>query len=455
MTGTGFVGASAVDFASTPAFSFVLNSPTEITAIAPAMGAAIVDVTVTTPAGTSAAVPADRFTFGARITGTVTDANDPSGLAGVCVSVTSSAGTGQAVTAGDGTYSISGFPAGSYTVKFDPTCGGTVSTPDETQWYLDAPIQSDATLVVMASSETASFIDAELFSTAGAAPGSATDVAAVAGDASAKVSWTDPENNGSAITAYSVIAVDLTTPTNGGETCTALGARATSCTVSGLTNGDRYTFNVSATNGVGTGVASSSSNTVTPMGTPGAPTGLSATTSLVVTSATLSWTAPSSDGGSPITGYLVSASGYGGQACTTSGATSCVVTGLVNGANYTFTVVATNAMGVGPASSASNEVTVGRWTTVSLGFKSPTASYGDEQADLFSVSVSLTWATGRPVPTGTVSLVAGSKTLCVVKLVSGRGVCALSAKELAIGSYDVVATYSGSALYMSATERKD
>ena len=62
ITGTNFVGVSAVYFGSTSARSFVVNSETSITAAAPA-ASGTVDVTVTTPAGTTVASPADRYTY--------------------------------------------------------------------------------------------------------------------------------------------------------------------------------------------------------------------------------------------------------------------------------------------------------------------------------------------------------------------------------------------------------
>lgn len=63
VTGTTFTGATAVSFGATPAASFTVNSATQITATTPARAAGIVDVTVTTPNGTSATSANDRFTF--------------------------------------------------------------------------------------------------------------------------------------------------------------------------------------------------------------------------------------------------------------------------------------------------------------------------------------------------------------------------------------------------------
>ena len=199
-----------------------------------------------------------------------------------------------------------------------------------------------------------------LQATSASVPGAPTGVSAAAGNASATVSFSAPvSDGGSAITGYTVTAADATTPANGGQT---KAGSASPVTVTGLTNGDAYTFTVTATNGVGTGPASSPSNSVTPSApasVPGAPTGVSAVAGNA--SATVSFSAPVSDGGSAITGYTVTAAdattpANGGQ--TKAGSASPVtVTGLTNGDAYTFTVTATNGVGTGPASAPSNSVT--------------------------------------------------------------------------------------------------
>jgi len=73
------------------------------------------------------------------------------------------------------------------------------------------------------------------------------------------------------------------------------------------------------------------------------------------TLASVTFTAPANVGGGAITGFTVISSPSG---ITGTGASSPVtVSGLTNGTAYTFTVVATNAYGTGPASAASNSVT--------------------------------------------------------------------------------------------------
>lgn len=62
ITGTNFVGASAVNFGSTAASSFTMDTPQQITAVSPA-GSGTMNITVTTPVGTSATSSADQFTY--------------------------------------------------------------------------------------------------------------------------------------------------------------------------------------------------------------------------------------------------------------------------------------------------------------------------------------------------------------------------------------------------------
>jgi hypothetical protein len=70
ITGSGFTGATAVNFGSTPASSFTANSDSQITASSPAAASVgPVDVTVTTPGGTTATGAADQYTYIYAFTG--------------------------------------------------------------------------------------------------------------------------------------------------------------------------------------------------------------------------------------------------------------------------------------------------------------------------------------------------------------------------------------------------
>ncbi len=104
----------------------------------------------------------------------------------------------------------------------------------------------------------------------------------------------------------------------------------------------------SAPGGIGRFVGGPSTSTTVP----GAPTIGNATAGNA--QAAVSFTPPASDGGSPITSYTV-ISNPGG--ITASGPSSPIgVTGLANGTAYSFTVTATNAIGTGPPSAASNSL---------------------------------------------------------------------------------------------------
>ncbi len=195
------------------------------------------------------------------------------------------------------------------------------------------------------------------------------------------VSWTDPANNGSPITGYTLVP----SPACGSCTYSSLnGASLTSATVSGVTPGGTYSFTVTATNGVGTGAASSASNSVVAPNVPGAPTIGTATRGNA--SASLTWTAPGVTNGSNIIGYAVTPylNGTTAQATQTfiSTATTETATLLTNGSPYTFTVAAINGVGTGPQSGASNSVTPATSPGAPTGVSASTNSNG---------TVTLTW----------------------------------------------------------------
>lgn len=156
--------------------------------------------------------------------------------------------------------------------------------------------------------------------------------------------------------------------TNNGSTWTAVSPVSTDETfvITGLTNGTTYPVRVRAVVD-GTPQASNASlprnGTPQPNDTvPEPPTDVEAVAG--DGSATVAWMAPIDDGGAAITSYTVRALVGGnpaGPTCTVTISSpddplDCTVTGLVNGTNYTFDVVATNSVGNSAPSAASPSV---------------------------------------------------------------------------------------------------
>lgn len=130
------------------------------------------------------------------------------------------------------------------------------------------------------------------------APNAPTTPTAVAGNSQATITWVAPASNGgAAITGYTVTSTPVV------ATPTACKTTNLTCIFTGLTNGTSYTFAVTATNSVGTGASSASTSAVIPSTVPGAPGTPTATVG--AGSATISWTAPASNGGLSITSYNV------------------------------------------------------------------------------------------------------------------------------------------------------
>jgi len=185
-------------------------------------------------------------------------------------------------------------------------------------------------------------------SLAATAPGAPTGVAATAGVRSASVVWTAPASNGgSAVSGYTV----LISPATPAAVVVVVG---TSASITGLANGTAYSFSLAATNAVGTSTPSAPSAPVTTPDLPGAPTGVAAAAG--VGSASVVWTAPASNGGSPVNGYTVLISPATPAAVVVVVGTSASITGLANGTAYSFAVLATTAVGSGPPSEGSSAV---------------------------------------------------------------------------------------------------
>jgi len=117
LSGTGFTGATEVDFGGTAGTGLTVTSYTQLTVTSPAGLSGPVDVVVLTPAGPSATTPSDRFLYlgPPRITG-VTPSKGP--LNGIAVSVT-----------GGGFLNVSSLSVGSVGVAaFTANSDGTLLT---------------------------------------------------------------------------------------------------------------------------------------------------------------------------------------------------------------------------------------------------------------------------------------------------------------------------------------
>ena len=128
ITGTNFSGATLVAFGGASAASYTVISATQITAISAAASAGIVDITVTTPGGTSATNSNDRFTYGAAptVTGILPDIG---------------------TTAGGTTVTITGTNfSGATTVKFGSANAASYSVISATQITAVSPAASAGTV---------------------------------------------------------------------------------------------------------------------------------------------------------------------------------------------------------------------------------------------------------------------------------------------------------------------
>ena len=99
--------------------------------------------------------------------------------------------------------------------------------------------------------------------------------------------------------------------------------------------------------------------------TPSAPTPPFEISNVTESSATLRWNRPESDGGSPITGYIIERKEANKKAWqkiaqTEASVYECEVTGMKKGVSYYFRVMAINEVGQGPPLQLDEPLTAGK-----------------------------------------------------------------------------------------------
>ncbi len=169
------------------------------------------------------------------------------------------------------------------------------------------------------------------------------------GNAFVEVAFNPPASNGgSAILDYTVNA--WSGPGGGATILATVTVTGSPARLTGLTNGTQYFVDVGARNAKGSGPRSSR-QPVIPATVPGQPTSIVAVTG--DHTVTVSWAAPGSTGGRPITGYIaLLGSGPNAQhvaACSTSGALTCTIRDVPGNATYYVDVLASNAVGRSPS----------------------------------------------------------------------------------------------------------
>ncbi len=204
------------------------------------------------------------------------------------------------------------------------------------------------------------------------------------------------------------------------------GSTPTAVSVSGLSCNTTYHFRVKGVSSAGTTNGSDATFTTSAC-VPDAPTSPVATAGNA--QATITFSAPGSNGGSAITGYTAT-SNPGGLSGTCAGPAACpiTVTGLGNGTAYTFTVTATNAVGTGSASVASNIVTT--QAPQSITFNNPGTQNFGSTPTLSATATSGLTVTFTSITTSVCAITSGG----VLSFVA-TGTCTINADQAGNSAY--------------------
>lgn len=172
-------------------------------------------------------------------------------------------------------------------------------------------------------------------------PGQPLNVAAITDANQVALTWSAPSDPGTGGIAYYEVRSSYIIPITN-DIQWVIATDEYRHTFRKLNNGSIYCFQVRAVNNYGYG--GPSTLMATPAGIPSEPKDFAAVTG--DEQIKLSWSPPSSDGGSPVTGYEVF-SPIEGKWILVGTATEYTFTGLTNGTFYTFQVRALNSIGPG------------------------------------------------------------------------------------------------------------
>lgn len=224
-------------------------------------------------------------------------------------------------------------------------------------WGVAVDSDTDKIYVANSGSNTVSIIDGTL-SSAGSRPSSPQSLQASNGNAVVSLSWKAPlTNGGSAVTNYDLYRAT----SSGSETLYLQLGNVTSYTDNTVATGQEYFYKVTAVNAIGESAESNEASAI-PATVPSSPTNLQAT-SASPTQINLSWTAPTTNGGSQISGYEIERSNSTGAswsvvvADTNSSGTAFSDRGLEPGQTYQYRVSALNAVGTSAPSNTASATT--------------------------------------------------------------------------------------------------
>lgn len=224
-----------------------------------------------------------------------------------------------------------------------------------------------------------------------AIPSDPTSIIGIPRDGQVFLYWNPPNSDG----GFPISDYIIQQSSNNGATWTVASEESgiqTSSLVIGLVNGTGYIFRVAAVNADGQSPYSRVSVPIIPRTIPSAPVDLVAQASSG--QARLTWSPPTSNGGSNITGYIVQYSANNGATwiggpIIASNTSSIIVGNLINGTSYIFRIAASNSAGTGPYSNQTDSVipanppsaprnlsAIGLNASVSLSWQAPINSGG-------------------------------------------------------------------------------